>query len=108
MDSNPPWIIFGLARQHSNPCAELIFDGALPLVGGSRLSTCAPMSFDRSDNRIIDIHWPPRSPKSCFSPPITRRRSSRSDSYPLGDLANRLGRGLSRGWLCRGDVGDSS
>jgi len=50
----------------SNPSAELIFDGALPLVGGSRLSTCAPMSFDRSDNRIIGIHWPPVAEELLF------------------------------------------
>jgi hypothetical protein len=39
----------------------------LMFKGGTGLNTCAPMSFDRSDDRIISIHFAPVSPKRLNS-----------------------------------------
>src|SRR6516164_5921507 len=61
---NPLWITFSLARRHSNPCHQLIFYRISTLVGGTRLSACTPMSFDRSNDRII--HLPPCRRRGCF------------------------------------------
>jgi hypothetical protein len=77
---------------------KVVIECRCVLLATSRVPgpSCAPMSFDRSDNRITAIHWRPGRRRAAFSPadnkktPIPKSRLYTSEHSTFQDSVRRV------------------